>query len=153
MINENDQVDKKKPQPKPRQWKTRPLFGLAIAKGRKPRVPMAITEWRAQLLTDLGGEENLSAQESCLVELAVRYRLYLDFTDNYIMNLPDGVVIKRRKTIMPVVMQRTQLATALERCLSTLGLKRRPKRIESIHEVIARKDKEENEHIDNDSRP
>jgi hypothetical protein len=48
----------------------------------------ALREYRADLVRDLGGEENLSTAELHLVDLAVRDRLFLDSLDAALAERP-----------------------------------------------------------------
>jgi hypothetical protein len=83
----------------------------------------ALLAWRRELLEDLGGETNVSAQQMALVEAAVRTRLYVDTADAFIME--HGLVNARRKSVHPVVRERQQLVDSLARLLGMLGLERR----------------------------
>jgi len=51
--------------------------GLA-AIDKRTVADQALIGWRSELLTDLGGEEIVSAQQMALVEMAFRTRLYVD---------------------------------------------------------------------------
>jgi hypothetical protein len=51
----------------------------------------ALLAWRRELVTDLGGEEAVSAQQRTLIELATRTRLYVDSLDAWIMEQPSLV--------------------------------------------------------------
>jgi hypothetical protein len=54
--------------------------------------------WRRQLLTDLGGAENVSAGESALIELVARTRLYIDHVDAFLLE-QESLVNKRKKVL------------------------------------------------------
>ena len=45
---------------------------------RRTTVGRELTRWRADLIEDLGGTQNLSKQREALVELVVREKLILD---------------------------------------------------------------------------
>jgi hypothetical protein len=86
--------------------------------------------WRDDLLQDLGGGERVSAAQLALVELATRTRLYVDHLDAWLMERR-SLVIARRRSVLPVLRERQQLADSLARLLGQLGLERRePKAIE-----------------------
>jgi hypothetical protein len=102
----------------------------------------ALQEWRVELERDLGND--LSAQQRCLVELVTRTRLYLDFVDGYILTL-DSVVVRRRKTVIPILLQRMALSDSLARLLTQLGLQRKMPRTPSLQEYLASKESEASE--------
>jgi hypothetical protein len=103
------------------------------------RLGKALVRWRLDLVQDLGGEDSISTQQAALIELAVRSKLMLDTIDNWILSQP-SLVNKSKKTLLPVVIQRQQLADGLARHLSQLGLKRRHK-VRTLHEILANEDK------------
>lgn len=86
----------------------------------------ALLTWRREMVEDLGGEENLSANKRCLVDVAVRTRLYVEVLDAYLMGL-STLTDRKRKAVLPVVRERTQLADSLVRNLQILGLERKKK--------------------------
>src|ERR1044072_6830195 len=45
---------------------------------QRTEVRVLVNQWRADLIADLGGEDNLSAQKKALVEVAARSKLILD---------------------------------------------------------------------------
>jgi hypothetical protein len=90
------------------------------------------------LVQDLGGEDQISTQQAALIELAVRSKLMLDTIDNWILS-QDGLVNKSKKTLLPVVVQRQQLADGLARYLKDLGLQRRHK-VKSLHDILTQPD-------------
>ena len=79
--------------------------------------------WRQELVTDLGGDPALSAQQRALVETAVRTRLFLEHLDRWLLAQP-SLIDARRRAVLPVFKERPQLADALGRQLAALGLKR-----------------------------
>jgi len=87
-----------------------------------------LAQFKQDLLTDLGGEENVSTQEKQLVDLACRARLFLNHIDAWLME-QDSLVNKKRRTVLPVLKERQQIAQHLAALLSTLGLKRRQKKV------------------------
>lgn len=83
----------------------------------------SLLQWRAQLCTDLGGSENLSAQRLALIDLACRTKALVDHADAFLLSLP-SIVNRRRRSLFPLVQQRTALADSLTRTLHMLGLDR-----------------------------
>src|SRR6266849_5886799 len=77
----------------------------------------ALTKWRQELISDLGGADAISAQERALVDVAVRTKMLLDSVEASLVN-------NRTRALLPVVRVRQQLADGLSRQLQTLGLRR-----------------------------
>lgn len=84
----------------------------------------ALGQWRNELIADLGGPDAVSVQEQAIVDLAVKTKLLLDSIDAWLLVQP-SLVDKRRRGVLPVVLQRQALADALARYMAQLGLKRR----------------------------
>jgi hypothetical protein len=83
---------------------------------------------------DLGGEENLSAAELHLVDLAVRDRLFLDSLD---AGLAERPLLNRKKgSVAPALEARFRMADSATRRLQALGLKRRTRR-KTFNEIVA----------------
>jgi hypothetical protein len=88
----------------------------------------SLTRWRADLIGDLGGADDISTQQSALVDLAVRSKLILDSIDAWLLTQP-SLVNARKRSLLPAVIQRQALADGLARYLTQLGLERRHKQI------------------------
>lgn len=97
--------------------------------------------WRKELLTALGGEDDLSPQKQMLVELATRQRLIISHIDAFIFSLP-SLIIRRKKAAMPIVMQRATLAESLQKTLDRLGLERQMKKVEDLDTYLERRGEE-----------
>jgi hypothetical protein len=95
----------------------------------------AMQKWRGELVSDLGGEENISSQERALVETVCRTQLFLADLDVYLLNLPT-IVNRRKRSVFPAAMQRQQFADSIMKNLTLLGIKRRPAPVKSLQEVI-----------------
>ncbi len=95
----------------------------------------ALAEWKYELIQDLGGPDAVSTQEQAIIELAVKTKLLLDSIDAWLLTQP-SLVNARRRTLLPVVVQRQQLADALARYLSILGLKRRRARLDLAQALV-----------------
>ncbi len=113
------------------------VAGLEAVDGRTVAAK-ALLAWRRELVADLGGVENLSAQQMALVELAARTKLLVDSVDAWIMQ-QRSLVNARKRALLPVVRERTQLADSLARYLSQLGLERKAPPPLSLQEYLARK--------------
>src|SRR5262249_32593728 len=105
----------------------------ALVRSKQVRLDMryrtgkALVRWRLELVEDLGGEDSISTQQAAVIELAVRNKLMIDTIDNWIL-AQDSLVNKSKRAVLPVVLQRQQLADGLMKCLTALGLER--KRVE-----------------------
>jgi hypothetical protein len=95
-----------------------------------------LVEWRRDLVADLGGEAAVTAQQRALVEVITRTKLYVDHLDAYLMQ-QRSLINKTKKTVLPVLLQRQQLADSLAKHLSLLGLERRSKPTPSLDEYLA----------------
>ncbi len=104
----------------------------------RTRVGRALAAWRAQVVTDLGGDDVLSAQQQALIDITVRTKLILDSVDAWLLAQP-SLVNKRKRALLPVVRERTQLADSLARHLSALGLERRGKPTQSLQEYLVKR--------------
>lgn len=113
---------------------TRSRHGLTVLKARvlvrglkaidgRTAAAQSLVAWKAELLRDLGGAESVSAQRMALVEMAVRTRLFVDHVDSFLLE-QRSLVNRRRKAILPILRERTQLVDSLSRLLGQLGLNR-----------------------------
>ncbi len=99
----------------------RDLGGRVIDK--RTALGRALAGWRAALVRDLGGIEGLSTQQLALIDLAIRTKLMLDSIDAWLLAQPT-LINRRKRSLLPVVRERLQLADALARYLTQLGLDR-----------------------------
>ena len=103
---------------------------------RRTTVGKALAGWRDELISDLGGDTAISTQQRALVDLVVRTKLMLDSIDAWLLKQPLLVNVRKR-ALLPVVRERTQLADAIARYLAALGLERRAKPVTPLHEFLA----------------
>ena len=94
-------------------------------------------DWRADLVTDLGGEDGLSTQEKSLVDVVTRTKVMLDQIDLWLLHQPR--LVTKRKGLNPVVLQRVLLVQSLRQLLDALGLKRRAKDTQTLEAYLASK--------------
>jgi hypothetical protein len=78
----------------------------------------------------------VTAQQRALVEVITRTKLYVDHLDAFLMQ-QRSLINKRKKTALPVLLQRQALADSLAKHLSLLGLERRHKPVPSLDEYLA----------------
>lgn len=114
----------------------RVLGGRAI--DRRTAIGRALEDWRHSLLSDLGGIDQTSTQQRQIVDLAVKSKLILDSIDAWLVIQP-SLVNRRKRALLPVVLQRQQLADALARYMGQLGLERRARPVPSLTEYLAAK--------------
>ena len=107
--------------------------GLEAIDGRSG-LGRALREYRADLVRDLGGEENLSAAELRLIDLAVRDRLFIETLDAALTERP--LLNRKRGSVAPALEARFRMADSATRRLQALGLKRRTRR-KTVQEIIA----------------
>ena len=96
----------------------------------------ALWSWRRDLVADLGGEAAVTAQQRALVEVATRTKLYVDHLDAYLMQ-QRSLINRKKKTVLPVLLQRQALADSLAKYMNMLGLERRSKPVPTLDEYLA----------------
>ncbi len=110
--------------------------GGTRALDRRTRVSKALDQWRDQLISDLGGAEQISTQQRAIINVAVKTKLLLDSVDAWLLQQP-SLINHRKRSVHPVVLQRQQLADSLIRAMSQLGLERRSKPVLSLSDYLA----------------
>jgi hypothetical protein len=108
--------------------------GLAVIDKRTVEARVLLA-WRQELLDHVGGDAASPAQRA-LVEMAVRTRLYVDHVDHWLM-AQRSLVLARRRSVMPIVRERQQLADSLARLLAQLGLERKAPKALSLDDIRA----------------
>src|SRR5262249_22131393 len=90
---------------------------------RRTVLGRALTQWRAELIEALGGPDAVSPQQLVIVDQATTTKLLLDSVNAWLVTQP-SLVNARKRSLIPVVQQRQQLADALVRYMTLLGLER-----------------------------
>jgi hypothetical protein len=103
---------------------------------KRTAVARGLLAWRSELIGDLGGADGVSAQKRALLDLACQTKLLLDSVDAWLLEQPT-LINARRRAVLPVVLQRQQLADALARYLQALGLERRTPARPALVEYVA----------------
>lgn len=111
----------------------RVLGGRAI--DRRTALGRALEDWRHSIIQDLGGVDQTSTQQRQIIDLAVKTKLILDSIDAYLVRQP-SLVNHRKRMVLPVVLQRQQLADALARYMTQLGLERKAKILPSLSDYL-----------------
>ncbi len=96
---------------------------------RRTTLGKALAKWRGDLIQDLGGKEAISTQQEALVDLCVKSKLILDSIDAWLLTQP-SLVNARKRSLLPAVKERQQLADGLARYLNQLGLERKTKTLD-----------------------
>ena len=112
------------------------LGGRAIDK--RTAIGRALQDWRHNLLRDLGGLDQTSTQQRQIVDLAVKTKLILDSIDAWLVKQP-SLVNNRKRALLPIVLQRQQLADALARYMMHPGLDRRARPVRTPNDYLAGK--------------
>jgi hypothetical protein len=115
-------------------------FGSHVIDGRS-RVAHALDQFRDELIADLGGPEAISKQQEVIVSLAVRTHLMVHSIDNYLLSL-GSLVNRRKRSVWPVVRERTALADSLARYMAMLGLAKQQKPQEDLRSYLVRRERE-----------
>ncbi len=102
---------------------------------RRTTLGKALSRWRLNLIQDLGGEETISTQQEALIDLCVKSKLMLDSIDAWLLT-QRSLVNARKRSLLPAVRERQQLADGLARYLGQLGLERRTKEVPSLTEYL-----------------
>ena len=109
--------------------------GLA-AIDKRTVAAQSLIAWRSELLTDLGGEEIVSAQQLALVEMVTRTRLYIEHLVAFLCE-QESLINRKRKAVFPVLRERQQLVDSLARILGQLGLERRARPVKTLEAHVA----------------
>jgi hypothetical protein len=104
-------------------------FDLRSAAARR------MIDWRDELVSALGGQENVTPQEYALLEMLIKTRLLLEHVDGYVLGL-DSLVNRKKHALKPIVRERLTLVDTCSRLLSQLGLKRREKPIPDLKDYL-----------------
>jgi hypothetical protein len=109
-------------------------------------VAKALNRWQLELIADLGGQDNISTQQHAIIDLAVKQKFLLDSIDAWLLTQETLITGRKRLPgLIPVVIQRQQLADGLAKYLSMLGLAHGVK-TKTLHDLLNAPD--ESEHDD-----
>ena len=102
---------------------------------KRTSIGKALTRWRAELIADLGGLGAISTQQRAVVDLCVTNKLLLDSLDAWLLQ-QKSLINHRKKSVLPVLLQRTQLADALAKYLGQLGMARKARPTKSLSDLL-----------------
>ena len=89
---------------------------------QRTTVARDLIAWRRDIISDLGGDGNISTAQRSLIEIAVRLKLFVDHIDCYLMEQKRLVT---RHGLVPALRERQRLSDSLTKTLTTIGLERR----------------------------
>jgi hypothetical protein len=93
----------------------------------------ALKAWRKEVVTSLGGPDNITPQQLAIIEMASMNKMMIGSVDAWIMSQP--TLITRNRTLIPVVLQRQALVNGFCSMMSQLGLKRVQKPVPTLDEI------------------
>jgi hypothetical protein len=96
-------------------------------------VAVAVRNWKADLRRDLGGD--LTRAQETILEAAAQAWVILSSLDDWIARQPS--LVTRKRTLLPVVRDRMQVADSLARHLERLGLERKAQPVADLGTYIA----------------
>ena len=102
---------------------------------RRTTISKALDHWRKELVSDLGGTEQVSTQQLAVINVTVKTKLLLDSLDVWLLQQP-SLINHRKRSVHPVVLQRQALADSLIRAMTQLGLERRAKKVLSLSDYL-----------------
>jgi len=98
-------------------------LGTDRALDKRTAMGKALERWSQEIINDLGGRDNISAQQAAIIDLAVKNKLILDSIDRWIFRQP-SLIDKGKRALLPVVRERQSIANALAEFMAQLGLER-----------------------------
>ena len=94
---------------------------------------VAVRTWKAEVRRDLGGD--LTRAQETILEAAAQSWVILLSLDDWIARQPS--LVTKKRTVLPVVVQRMQIAEGLARHLERLGLDRQAKPVVDLGAYLA----------------
>jgi hypothetical protein len=110
--------------------------GLAALDGRSA-LARSIRAWKADVVADMGGPDNLSRAQATLIDAAARDLALLEVADAFLLEQGGRIVDRTKRAFVPLVEQRLKVMDHLGRTLAMLGLKRVARPVQSLAEVLA----------------
>ena len=96
-------------------------------------VAVAVRTWKADIRRDLG--DDLTRAQETILESAAQSWVILRSLDDYIAR--QSTLVTKKRTVLPVVLQRQQIAEGLAKHLDRLGLERKAKEVD-VAAILAR---------------
>jgi hypothetical protein len=102
---------------------------------QRSRLAKATSKLRSELVSDLGGQENLSSQQTKLIDEFIVRHLMVESIDCWLFQQP-SLIDRRHRALWPMVLQRMTIADGLVRVLKELGLERKAKAIPDLQSYL-----------------
>jgi hypothetical protein len=99
----------------------------------RTKLAVAVRAFKADIRRDLGG--NLSRAEEAVLEICAQTWVQVSSLDNWLAQQP-SLVLARKRTVLPVLLQRATLAESLAKNLERLGLKRKAQPVPDIRRRV-----------------
>lgn len=99
---------------------------------------------RERIEADAGGRDSVSQLKHDLIERYLRTLVLIDSIDRWLFEQP-SLVNKRKKSVLPVVRERTQLVDSSLRLAQAIGLNRVKPAPPSLQEYLAHRGQERDE--------
>lgn len=96
----------------------------------------ALNAFRADLIADLGGASAVSTQQLTIIDAATKTRLLLNSLDVWLLKQP-SLINKRKRSVLPVVLQRQALSDSLTKNMLALGLQRRARPVQTLSQLLS----------------
>lgn len=88
----------------------------------------SLLAWKRQVIADCGGQANIPATKMALIDSAAATRALIAHIDVWLLG-QRSVVNAKRKSVIPVLLQRQSLCDSLARTLAQIGLERTEKSV------------------------
>ena len=98
----------------------------------------ALQAWQTAIIHDLGGEDQVSAMQMSILEIATKTHLMVFSIDQWILKQP-SLINRSKRQLFPIVQQRQSLADSLARLMGQLGLEKRSKTVADLEEYLETK--------------
>lgn len=105
---------------------------------RRTALGSAIAEWTAALVDAKGGADAISPQVQEIVGNLKVHKLVLAQIDTYLLEVGGKIINRRKKSLIPIIQQRMQLADSMLRHLQAIGLERIARKTETLAEYSRR---------------
>ena len=103
---------------------------------RRTGVWRQLSAWRAGVIEDRGGIENLSTLELDAIDQLGKLKLIVDSAVEVVLTLPT-IYNKRNRSLLPVALQTMNAINSYLKAATALGLERRSKPVPSLDEYLA----------------
>src|SRR5262245_50194902 len=99
----------------------------------------ALLAWKDAVISDLGGPENVPAAKLALIDSALVTRYVVGVVDAWILG-QESLIHTRNKdgaiALRNVVLERGYVVNLLRNLLTSIGLERRARRVESLEAIV-----------------